>query len=101
MKSSSKKRNLEGTNLTNENSFVVLDNYEIANLTSDMGIVIQDFDFDKVDMMKDLELARHNLDNKSELVKDPNTSQSDEVVNEDNMLLLEWTNAVSEEENLF
>lgn len=64
MQASSRKRNLEGTNLSNTNSFVVLENHEIANLANNMGVVINENEFDKIDFMKDLEIAKHNLDNK-------------------------------------
>lgn len=78
----------------------MLDNPEIVSIASDMGIIIPDSDFDKIDFMKDLELARHNLDNKSKKVI------SQEIVDEviepyenNNIPLFDWVNEDSEEEN--
>lgn len=66
VKPPSKKRDLEGTNLKYENSFAVLDNIVIASLANDMGVMITEYEFDKVDMMKDLEIARHKLVDKND-----------------------------------
>lgn len=98
MKSSPRKRNLEGTNLSNANSFAVLENHEIANLANNMGIVINENGFDKIDFMKDLEIARHNLDNKIKNAKGIEEPENAEDVNDDQTLFLEWTNADSDEE---
>lgn len=92
----SKKRDLEGTNLDDPNSFSILDNSSISMLANNMGILIDECDFDVVDIMKDLELARHKLDNKGknlETVKANNNH--DDVCRENNMvnrdrLLIEW-----------
>lgn len=66
-----------------------------------MGVVISDYEFDKVDMMKDLELARHKLDDKNSklannlLIEEKNIRDSEP----DQVPLLEWINEDSEEEN--
>lgn len=57
----SKKRNLEGTNLNNENSFSVLTDNDIMKLSKDMGITIDDSNFAAIDLVKELEIARHSL----------------------------------------
>lgn len=55
------KRNLEGTNLNSVNSFFVLaDNY-IVNLSKDMGVIIDDSSFTAVNLIKDIEIARQSL----------------------------------------
>lgn len=59
-----KKRNLEGTNLTSENSFNVLSDNEIVQMSSGMGVIIDDANFTVIDLMKDLEIARHCLADK-------------------------------------
>lgn len=56
-----KKRNLEGTNLNLENSFSVLEDNEIMQLSRNMGIEIDDSNFAAIDFMKELEIARHSL----------------------------------------
>lgn len=54
------KANLEG-NPTNHNSFSVLSAEEIANVTSCMGIRVDDDDFATFDLIKDLERARNDF----------------------------------------
>lgn len=55
------KRNLEGTNLKSDNSFSVLANNEIVHLSKDMCVIIDDSSFNAVNLIKDLEIARHSL----------------------------------------
>jgi hypothetical protein len=52
--------NLEG-NSTRANSFSVLSVEDIINVSSDMGIVLDDKDFDTFDLLKQLECARNEL----------------------------------------
>jgi hypothetical protein len=56
------KRTIEGTNLSAHNSFAILDDSDIMNLAADMGIIIDSGQFEMVNIMKDLEIARHSLD---------------------------------------
>jgi hypothetical protein len=51
------------TSLNNQNSFVVLDNDVIADLAGCMGISVSKENFETFDLMKDIELARHTLEN--------------------------------------
>jgi hypothetical protein len=60
----SKKRSLEGTNLSDCNSFVVLDDEHIAKIAEGMGVIIPCDKFDSIDILKDIEVARHVLDKK-------------------------------------
>jgi hypothetical protein len=57
-----KKRYLEGMNLTDQNSFAILNNVEIVSLAVGMGIETSNMNFDEIDLMKDLEVARHALE---------------------------------------
>lgn len=59
-----KKRNLEGTNLNTENSFSVLADVDIANMSYNMGIMIDESNFTAIDLIKDLEVARHSIADK-------------------------------------
>ena len=59
-----KKRNLEGTNLNSENSFAVLADSIIIDTSTLMGVHIDQSDFSSIDLIKDLEIARHALSNK-------------------------------------
>ena len=59
-----KKRNLEGTNLNSENSFAVLADSIIIDTSTLMGVHIDHLNFATIDLVKDLEIARHALNNK-------------------------------------
>ena len=61
-------RNLEGTNLNSSNSFAVLDNDDISSRMLEMGVDPASFNLDNIDYMKDLEVARHNIENKKKEV---------------------------------
>jgi hypothetical protein len=88
----SKKRSLEGTNLTDHNSFAILNNSEIVHLASDMGINIDCLQFDYVEIMKDMEVAGHSLEKtKNNVIKNPNEGIVPmEAVQENQMLALGW-----------
>jgi hypothetical protein len=90
-KSADRKRTLEGTNLSSKNSFVVLDNELIASIALDMGISIPDDQFDSIDMMKDIELARHAIDVAKKKVCSVDEEVEEECCNETiGVPLLEW-----------
>lgn len=55
------KRNLEGTNLNPENSFSVLADDDIMQLSLNMGIQLNESNFAAIDLVKDLEIASHSL----------------------------------------
>jgi hypothetical protein len=75
----SKKRSLEGTNLSNQNSFAILDNAEICSTVEGMGVSVTSEHFESVNIMKDLELARHALDKvKKKVIPDPNIEMEKE-----------------------
>lgn len=65
-KTTSKKRSIGGTNLNDHNYFAALNNDDIGSLVGDMGININHNDFNKIDLMKDLEIARHALNSVEE-----------------------------------
>jgi hypothetical protein len=69
-KESGKKRTLEGMISTSENSFSILHDDEILNLANNMGIKIHEDGFDVIDIMRDMERARHAL-NKVKNKKEP------------------------------
>jgi hypothetical protein len=97
---SSKKRSLEDISLSNQNSFVVLSNDSIASIVGDMCIIVQPSDFDKVDLLRDIEIARNALKN-PKLVAEENADEShqlDTVVDVGEVPLLEWLDENSEAE---
>jgi hypothetical protein len=93
-----KKRTLEGT-LNSHNSFAALDNELIVNMASKMGVDIPELHFDSIDIMKDLEIARHALDRIK--IKDIPTPviEEIEVAHDKGIPLLEWLHEDSESEN--
>jgi hypothetical protein len=62
----SKKRSLAGTNLSSCNSFAVLDDNCIAGIAKGMGVLIPTDTFDTIDILKDIEIARHTVDKKND-----------------------------------
>lgn len=73
------KRNLEGTNLNPENSFSVLANDDIMQLSLNMGIELNDSNFVAIDFIKDLEIARHALAEKK-LAPPENTTEEEPIL---------------------
>jgi hypothetical protein len=74
----SKKRNLEGNhdsdpNPLSNNSFAVLSDNQIVAKASLMGVRIPDGNFDTVNLVRDLELARNSLVSKHKTVKPPSS----------------------------
>jgi hypothetical protein len=57
-----KKRPFKGTSLNDQNYFAILGNQDIAALANRMGVEISLHQFDSVDLMKELEVARHALE---------------------------------------
>jgi hypothetical protein len=92
------KRSLKCTNLSDHNSFATLDNAEIVHLTSDMGINIDCVQFDSVEIMRDLEVARHSLDKtRNNVINNPNEGIVPmEAIQENQILALEWLEEDSE-----
>jgi hypothetical protein len=62
-RSPSKKRSLQGTSLNSQNFFAILDNLDISDIAAGMGINASKEHFETFDLMKDIEIARHALDN--------------------------------------
>ncbi|TVU30204.1 hypothetical protein EJB05_21814, partial [Eragrostis curvula] len=104
MKGATHKRTLEGTNLNDDNSFSVLSNSDISLIANNMGITVNPVDFETVDIMKDLEIARHTILNKKEDNAKIDKVDDDVVIQEMQSshssmpLLLEWEKEDSEEE---
>jgi hypothetical protein len=70
-------RNLSGTNLNSSNSFSVLDNESIYTRALEMGIDPSSFQLENIDCLKDLEIARHHIDQKlQENIDTPSESNS-------------------------
>ncbi|KAG2582645.1 hypothetical protein PVAP13_6KG185730, partial [Panicum virgatum] len=63
----SKKRNLEGNNYTNSNSFSILSNDELVSRSISMGVNLDVSDYASIDILKNMENARISLINKQTL----------------------------------
>jgi hypothetical protein len=81
-----RKRSLQGTNLSSHNSFVALENAEIVGIAGGMGVNILSGQFELVDLVKDLELARHAI----HPPLDEENVQISEIVAGDSCLALKW-----------
>jgi hypothetical protein len=55
------RKNLEGISPKPLNSFVVLNNVELVSRSRNMGVNIGEIEMEKIDLLRDLELARANL----------------------------------------
>jgi hypothetical protein len=85
-----RKRNLEGTH-SNQNMFSVLPLDEIAELSSGMGVIVNDYDFGTFDMLRDLECARQDLFNKQNMTcQDPPTETVGGPDTVQSPLCIEW-----------
>jgi hypothetical protein len=92
---------MEGNALSNKNSFALLDNDLIVDLAGEMGVVISHSDFDILNLMKDLELARHALEKRKEVeIKSLDVyGETPENIDQTEISLLEWVDEDSEAEN--
>lgn len=96
-----RKRNLEG-NPPNSNSFSVLSIEEFVLITTDMGVAVDENDFDTFNLLKDLEKARNDLYQKqTEKVIDSQTETFEVCQAEKATLALEWMQEESSETNDF
>jgi hypothetical protein len=86
-------RNLSGTNLNSENSFSVLDNDSIYTRALEMGVDPSTFSLENVDCLKDLEIARHQLDRKQQ-----EKSNESEDSNQQDPLLLGFGEETTDDE---
>jgi hypothetical protein len=94
-----KKKSIHGTSLTKFNSFAVLDNSDISDLVGGLGINVSEYQFEIFDLMKDIEVARHALDNVKKIRNpDPNELLEEPNMISDEIHLLQWLDDDSEVE---
>jgi hypothetical protein len=92
------KKNLEGNHLKLKNSFAVLSNNELIVRAGKMGVETSRIDMEKIELIKDLENARANMENIME-----DTHESSEIENMiplplEEMKYIEWKSDSSDEE---
>jgi hypothetical protein len=71
-------RNIPGTNLNTHNSFALLDDEDILNRALEMGVNPDSLNLEKINYLKDLEIARHTIvlaQNSSAAVNNVDTQQ--------------------------
>jgi len=94
------KRNLEGNPSTKYNSFSVLPIEELVHVTADMGVALDENDFDMFNLLKDLEKARSDLYQKQTEKLSESQTESVEIMQTDkNTLALEWMQDESSEDD--
>jgi hypothetical protein len=92
------KKNLEGNHLKLKNSFAVLSNNELIVRAGKMGVETSRIDMEKIELIKDLEAARANMENRME-----DTHESAKIENIvplplEEMKYIEWKSDSSDEE---
>lgn len=93
-----RKRNLEGTNLTSKNSFSVLSDENLMNKSNKMGVAVNINELDFINVIKDLEVARHTLETKRHMM-DKNVPGPIEVASPSvEQQLLGWHSESSDDE---
>jgi hypothetical protein len=90
---SPKKKIVESNSIPDQNSFAVLGNAELVGLAAGMVVQISDLQFNKIDLMRDIEIARKALHlSKQKDIVDPNLGNDDEMIPKiSDSLLLGWT----------
>jgi hypothetical protein len=95
-----KKKNLEGNTITLKNSFAALDSLVLASKFSKMGGSTKTSNLEKFDLLKDLEIANHNLKERARSLE----REPDKVIVEDlpleEMKFIDWKSDTSNSSDL-
>ena len=92
------KKNLEGNSLSSKNSFAVLENSDIIIRAGKLGIDSTNLNYEKIDMLRELERARAGLiEKKRESVIEVDTENTTSLPSEE-VKFLEWYSENSEDE---
>jgi hypothetical protein len=70
------KKNLEGNHIKLKNSFAVLSNNELVVRAGKMGVETSRIDMEKIELIKDLETARANLENRMENIHESSEKEN-------------------------
>ena len=92
---STNKRNNEGTSTNFSNSFSILDDDIIMSKGAQMGVHMDATDFESINMLKDLEIARLSLQEKTRLSTSSELNTEKEVdshqeIQDSEQILLKW-----------
>src|SRR3954469_20507549 len=80
-------RDLSGTNLTLHNSVAALDDDIIMHRALEMGVDASSISLDHINSLKELEIARHSLQDRRQVVNDCDVDLNEKV------LFLDWKDA--------
>lgn len=96
-----KKRCMEG-NSSHTVALFDIQNTKMCSLAKNMGVIIEEEDFDTFDMLKELKIARSNLYDKQQSNKQNEQSDIIEISeDEGETLLIEWYREASSESEDF
>jgi hypothetical protein len=91
------KKNLEGNRLTFKNSFAVSNN-ELMHRSKKMGVKINDEELQKFDLLKDLEVARANLNEQTNKLEVTPILEDDNNLPLEEIKFIEWQSDSFDEE---
>jgi hypothetical protein len=92
------KKNLEGNHIKLKNSFAVLSNNELVIRAGKMGVETSRIDMEKIELIKDLETARANLENRMENIHESSEKENMMPLPLEEMKYIEWKSDPSDEE---
>jgi hypothetical protein len=92
------KKNLEGKQLKLKNSFAVLSNNELIVRAGKMGVETSGIDMEKIELIKYLETARANMENRMEDIQENPDMENMMPLPLVEMKYIEWKSDSSDEE---
>jgi hypothetical protein len=92
------KKNLEGNSLPSQNSFAVLGNKELMIRANKMGVNTANIELEQIDVLKDIELARDNLQERNEKLKNEKEPITHDTLPFEEVKMIEWHSDTSEDE---
>ena len=98
--STNKKRPLSGNPIPTYNSLSILDNEDIVDRITDMGVPVSSENYESINLLKELEHARNLLTQKNEMATNSNNIPSSPPISEPNQTedvleLLDWEDDTS------
>lgn len=92
------KENLEGNSLPSQNSFAVLGNKELMIRANKMGVNTANIELEQIDVLKDIELARDNIQERNEKLKNEKEPITHDPLPFEEVKMIEWHSDTSEDE---
>jgi hypothetical protein len=95
-----KKKNLEGNKINHKNSFAVLDSLVLSSKFSMMGGSTITSNLDNFDLLKELEIARHNMNERAQNLDGSPDKVSVENLPLEEMKYIEWKSDTSDSSDI-